>query len=313
MGAVTAFVAMPIWVRYQGERFCSWLCGCGGLAETLGDRWRHLAPRGEGAKAFEKFGIVVLGLAGVTTLLILGVDVYGFLSAETFGDSTKFAKKWYGIMVDFWFASVVGVGFYPYLGNRVWCRFICPLRAYMELLSKWFGRLKIVANDKCIGCSECTRFCQMGIPVQQFAQMREDMANHNSACIQCGICVESLSDERSLCRKSGGINENRSERESGAFPLLIDEKKIMRSSPTNVASYSENSSEMSATNLHPSSTLGSNEWNSSFPTVKLVSNSKEDRYLLYKNQRLEGWAWRQMMTTFDELWYSKLKMRGMRA
>jgi polyferredoxin len=120
----------------------------------------------------------------------LGVDVYGFLDAETFGDSNKFAKKWYSIMVDFWFASVVGVGFYPYLGNRVWCRFICPLRAYMELLSKWFGRLKIVSNDKCIGCGECTRYCQMGIPVQKFAQMREDLANHNSACIQCGICVE---------------------------------------------------------------------------------------------------------------------------
>jgi NosR/NirI family nitrous oxide reductase transcriptional regulator len=189
-GAVTTFVAIPLWVRFQGERFCSWLCGCGGLAETLGDQWRHLAPRGRTSVTLEKFGLLIFALAGVSTLLVLGVDVYGFLDAETFGDSNKFAKKWYGIMVDFWFASVVGVGFYPYLGNRVWCRFICPLRAYMELLSKWFGRLKIVANDKCIGCSECTRYCQMGIPVQKFAQMREDLANHNSACIQCGICVE---------------------------------------------------------------------------------------------------------------------------
>jgi len=190
VGAATAFVLMPLWVRFQGERFCSWLCGCGGLAETLGDRWRHLAPRGASSEKLEKFGILILAFAGISTILVLGVDVYGFLDAETFGDSNKFAKKWYGITVDFWFASVVGVGFYPYLGNRVWCRFICPLRAYMELLSKWFGRLKIVANDKCIGCSECTRYCQMGIPVQKFAQMREDLANHNSACIQCGICVE---------------------------------------------------------------------------------------------------------------------------
>ena len=92
--------------------------------------------------------------------------------------------------MDFWFACVVGVAFYPYLGNRVWCRFICPLRAYMELLAKWFTKIKIVSNEKCIGCGECTRYCQMGIPVQKFAQMREDMSNHNSACIQCGICVE---------------------------------------------------------------------------------------------------------------------------
>lgn len=190
LGVLSTFVFMPLFVRYHGERFCSWACGCGGLAETLGDRWRHLAPRGKTSVKVEMFGRVVLALAAVTTLLILAVDVWKFLDYSTWGDTKQFAQKWYGLTVDFWFASVVGVAFYPYLGNRVWCRFICPLRAYMELLSKWFGKLKIVANEKCIGCGECTRYCQMGIPVQKFAQMREDLANHNSACIQCGICIE---------------------------------------------------------------------------------------------------------------------------
>lgn len=189
-GAITAFVAMPIFVRYHGERFCSWACGCGGLAETLGDRWRHLAPRGSTSKKAEVIGRIVLGGAAVTTLLILGVDVWRIFTGPAWVSAKMFAQDWYGLTVDFWFASVVGVAFYPYLGNRVWCRFLCPLRAYMELLSKWFGKLKITANDKCIGCGECTRYCQMGIPVQKFAQMREDFGNHNSACIQCGICVE---------------------------------------------------------------------------------------------------------------------------
>ncbi|MCC7381272.1 MAG: NAD(P)-binding domain-containing protein [Deltaproteobacteria bacterium] len=190
LGALTAFVAMPLFVRYHGERFCSWACGCGGLAETLGDRWRHLAPRGTGAKKAELFGRVVFVLAAATTAVILGHDVFGFLTGPTWTNTKVFVQQWYGLMVDFWFAAVVGVAFYPYLGNRVWCRFLCPLRAYMEVLSKWFGRLKIVSNEKCIGCGECTRYCQMGIPVQRFAQMRQDLANHNSACIQCGICVE---------------------------------------------------------------------------------------------------------------------------
>ncbi|MBI4815731.1 MAG: NAD(P)-binding domain-containing protein [Deltaproteobacteria bacterium] len=189
-GASVAFIGMPLWVRYQGERFCSWACGCGGLAETLGDRWRHLAPRGATAKKTELLGRLILGAAAITTLLILMVDGFRFLTGQAWYDRKQFAQDWYGLIVDFWFASVVGVAFYPYLGNRVWCRFLCPLRAYMELLSKWFGKLRIVESDKCIGCGECTRFCQMGIPVQKFAQMREPLANHNSACIQCGICVE---------------------------------------------------------------------------------------------------------------------------
>ena len=47
--AVAAFVVLPVVIRFTGSGFCSWVCGCGCLAETLGDRWRHLAPKGPGA------------------------------------------------------------------------------------------------------------------------------------------------------------------------------------------------------------------------------------------------------------------------
>ena len=188
VGALTAFVAIPLYVRRNGERFCSYLCGCGGLAETLGDLWRHLAPRGRTAKQAETFGRVILVLAVPVTALIL-LDAWGLLTSGLY--STKeFAQQWYGLMVDFWLASVVGVALYPYLGNRVWCRFFCPLRAWMEVLAKRIARIAIRANAKCIGCGECTRYCQMGIDVQRFAQRQELMHNGNSACIQCGICIQ---------------------------------------------------------------------------------------------------------------------------
>ncbi|MCA9667822.1 MAG: NAD(P)-binding domain-containing protein [Myxococcales bacterium] len=189
IGAATAFILMPLFVRKQGERFCSYMCGCGGLAETLGDMWRHLAPRGRTAYKSEWFGRVIFLLAIPVTLLILN-DVWGFFASNALRDAKTFAQQWYGLMVDFWLASVVGVALYPYLGNRVWCRFFCPLRAYMEMLARRFAKLQIKANDKCIGCGECTRYCQMGIEVQKFAQQRINLHNGNSSCIQCGICVQ---------------------------------------------------------------------------------------------------------------------------
>lgn len=188
-GAIVAFVLVPLYVRSQGERFCSYMCGCGGLAETLGDLWRHLAPRGATAYKAEWFGRVILLLAVPVTLLILN-DAWGFFAQGALYSTKEFAQHWYGLMVDFWLASVLGVAFYPYWGNRVWCRFFCPLRAWMELIAKRFARITIKANDKCIGCGECTRFCQMGINVQRFAQQQRDMDNSNSACIQCGICIQ---------------------------------------------------------------------------------------------------------------------------
>ena len=41
-----------------------------------------------------------------------------------------------------------------------------------------------------IGCYECTRQCQMGIPVDQFALRHTPLTPQNSSCIQCGICIE---------------------------------------------------------------------------------------------------------------------------
>lgn len=189
VGATTTFVLIPLYVRRNGERFCSYLCGCGGLAETLGDQWRHLAPRGLTSYRAEWLGRIILFMAVPVTALILS-DAWGLLTSRALLDSKEFAQHWYGLMVDFWLASVVGVALYPYLGNRIWCRFVCPLRAYMEILSRWFSRIAIQANEKCIGCGECTRYCQMGIDVQRFAQRQETFDNTNSACIQCGICIE---------------------------------------------------------------------------------------------------------------------------
>lgn len=188
LAASVSFIAIPLFVRKHGERFCSWACGCGGLAETLGDLWRHLAPRGATSYKSEWAGRIIFALAIPTTALIC-VDAWGLLW-EGLHSTKAFAQHWYPLMVDFWLASVIGVALYPYLGNRVWCRFFCPLRAYMELLARKFSTITIQANDTCISCGECTRYCQMGIDVQSFAQRQVEMDNRNSACIQCGICVE---------------------------------------------------------------------------------------------------------------------------
>ena len=69
-------------------------------------------------------GRIIFLLAIPVTLLILN-DAWSFFATEAFANTTAFAQHWYGLMVDFWLASVIGVALYPYLGNRAWCRFFC--------------------------------------------------------------------------------------------------------------------------------------------------------------------------------------------
>ncbi len=187
-GAVLTFLLIPIFVLFNGKRYCSWICGCGGLAETFGDRWRHLAPKGKKSIQLEKMGTVVLLLAIGVTVLMLARDITGLVKTA---DWSIYA---YRILIDVWLVGILPVTLYPFMGGKVWCRYWCPLAKMMQFMSSFYtklglSRFHIVANDKCIACNECSRNCQVGINVMQYALKQETLDNATSSCIGCGICV----------------------------------------------------------------------------------------------------------------------------
>ncbi len=188
-GILLTFVVIPVFVLFHGKRYCSWICGCGGLAETFGDRWRHLAPKGKTAIRLEWMSYVVLGVAVLVTVFVLTKDIITALRSPA-----DIGMYIYRIFADVWLVGILPVTLYPFLGGKVWCRYWCPLAKLMNIQSwafakiKW-SRFRITANDKCIGCNECSRNCQVGIDVMSYALKQEVLDNKTSSCIGCGICV----------------------------------------------------------------------------------------------------------------------------
>ena len=79
-------------------------------------------------------------------------DRHPALSRFAFG-----LQHYYGLIVGAILSGVVGVGLYPLLGPRVWCRFFCPMAALLGLLQK-AGRFRIrVKPDMCISCGNCSK------------------------------------------------------------------------------------------------------------------------------------------------------------
>lgn len=180
-GLFGTLVAIPWASHKHGKRFCTWICGCGGLAETLGDRWRHLSAKGARSRAWEFQSVLVLVAAAIATLVTVGIF------------DTRADNAWalaYSYIVDFWLVAVIPVALYPFFGGKVWCRYWCPLAAWNQILAAWYGRLQIKANDKCISCTMCSRYCQVGVDVMAFAKNQEAFDNRNSSCIHCGICID---------------------------------------------------------------------------------------------------------------------------
>jgi polyferredoxin len=217
-GMALIVIGVPVFVYFFGKRwYCSWVCGCGGLAETLGDPFRQLSNKTVKAWKVERWMIhAVLVFAVVMTAAVL----YTYFTGESrvlFLDSYQM-REWYGAFIGAGFAGVVGTGFYPLMGNRVWCRFGCPLAAYLGIVQRFKSRFRITTNGgQCISCGNCSTYCEMGIDVRWYAQRGQNIVR--SSCVGCGVCS-------SVCPR--GVLNLEVKEEDGRFgqPILIGNNGI---------------------------------------------------------------------------------------
>lgn len=268
-GIILFLVVTPFLTYLVGKRwYCSWICGCGGLAETAGDAFRQLSSKSTTSWKIERWVIhVVMAFVLIMTLAVLfpfftgNEFVVGFISINKFefyvstsiillfgtfslfmiykkkkhpflvfggiilsfvfiflslayfnGSTDVFAiestklKKVYGFFVGAAFSGVIGVGFYPILGNRIWCRFGCPMAGYMGVFQRFKSRFRITTNGgQCISCGNCSTYCEQGIDVRAYAQKGENIVR--ASCVGCGIC--SAVCPRGVLKLENGPEEGR--------------------------------------------------------------------------------------------------------
>lgn len=187
-GIIMFFIATPILTYYFGKRwYCSWVCGCGALAETAGDPYRQLSDKSLKAWKIERWMIhSVLVFVVLTTGLLWFNDIY---KGEILGPLSKGFSKTYAFVIGALFSGIAGVGLYPLMGSRVWCRFGCPMAAVLGILQKKASRFRITTNGgQCISCGNCSTYCEMGIDVRAYAQKGDNIVR--ASCVGCGICSE---------------------------------------------------------------------------------------------------------------------------
>ncbi len=198
-GAVYIFLVIPLTVWFFGKRYCSWFCSCGNLAEAVGvlpwgARWvRERTPRGPGARKVEVTQVIVLLFSLFFGVMLL-LDGLALATAEGLLQSVAAVQD---LFIDFAFGSVIGVGAYPLLGTRIWCRYGCPLAQGMKLVGALTrSRFAVQPNDKCRGLNLCTAACPMGIDVASHAHrdkqpLEQAFGLDDTPCIGCGGCIES--------------------------------------------------------------------------------------------------------------------------
>ena len=198
IAAIQTLVIIPLIVLKWGKgAYCSWICSCGAMAETMGDQHRHKMPHGKKWNRLNMLGQVIL----LAALILLVIRILGWVYPESWmnqffnllikGENkdyqlvNAFSYKW---VVDIFLAGILGFGLYFKYSGRTWCRFACPLAALMHIYSR-FSRFAIISEkSKCISCNQCSTTCHQGIDVMAFASKGEPMTDPQ--CVRCSACVQ---------------------------------------------------------------------------------------------------------------------------
>ncbi|NBB77899.1 MAG: NAD(P)-binding domain-containing protein [Verrucomicrobia bacterium] len=191
LGFIQTFVIIPLIVwRWGKGAYCGWICSCGAMAETLGDRHRHKMPHGPFWNKLNMVGQGILALAFILLILrIIGwaTPWEGFDRAVAgWVDGNDLLS--YKVLIDLWLAGAIGYGLYFHFSGRVWCRFACPLAALMHIYAR-FSQFRIFPEKKkCISCNLCTTVCHQGIDVMNFAN--KGLPMEDPECVRCSACVQ---------------------------------------------------------------------------------------------------------------------------
>ncbi|MBF0295234.1 MAG: 4Fe-4S binding protein [Magnetococcales bacterium] len=177
-GTITFFLVLTAVFLFGRRVICGWNCPCVGIREVVGFPFRHADHVPRSAWAWR-----LRHLKWIWFALYLGAM---WAVTRPANNITSGFLGFFAMMVVLpYFATMLLA---PWLGNRGYCRFLCPYGATFGLLNK-VGMFRIdYAEDTCIRCGKCEKVCDMNIPVWKMGLAHQGKVD-TTECMGCGRCI----------------------------------------------------------------------------------------------------------------------------
>jgi glutamate synthase (NADPH/NADH) small chain len=195
-GTVSFFLILGLVFLFGRRIICGFNCPCVGIRETVGFAFRDRTVR-------SSWGWALRHSKWFFFIYYVGVMVVTQFPPSSW--TVSFVGGFYALVALTYFGS-----FYiaPLVGNRFYCRYLCPYGATFGLLNHaGFYRVKM-DQDKCNDCQRCEQVCDMGIPVWTQGRASGQITGLED-CMGCARCVVScptdaleIRDVRNLFNKS---------------------------------------------------------------------------------------------------------------
>jgi glutamate synthase (NADPH/NADH) small chain len=195
-GTITFFLILATVFLFGRRIICGFNCPCVGIRETVGFPFRNRTLRSKWTWRLRHSKWFMFSY-------YVGIMVVTQFPPNSW--TVSFVGSFYLIIALAYFGSFFIA---PIVGNRFYCRYICPYGATFGLLNHaGFYGINMDTN-KCIDCQRCQQVCDMGIPVWE--QGRESgRITALEDCMGCARCVVScptdaleIKDVRNVFKKS---------------------------------------------------------------------------------------------------------------
>lgn len=202
------FIILLITVIAVGAFFCGWICPLGTIQEVITGIRRWLQKRiglldkaGKWLAAKSRFLIPLDPWLRYAKYLLLIWIIWGTVTSGimVFRDIDPWAGILnvleLGITIGAW--VFIGTAIAALIGDRVWCRYLCPLGAIIGLVGK-IGIIRVQRDpESCIECKLCTRKCPMHIQVHKKGRVLSGECNMCLNCVSACPCQGAL--ETKVC------------------------------------------------------------------------------------------------------------------
>lgn len=178
---------LPVLLVYgiiRGRVYCGWVCPVNLFLEVID--WLRAKLK---IKVYERVlpRKAKVGVAAAVLVLsaLVSVPVYEVINPQSVLNKGLVLGSTVGLVT---LIAIVVVELF--WGHRVWCRAICPLGGFYQLVGK-VGVLNVhIDHDACIGCDKCKRACLCDPEILDAAVAGEANAVCAGDCMLCGKCVD---------------------------------------------------------------------------------------------------------------------------
>ncbi len=195
-GTITFFLILGLVFLFGRRIICGFGCPCVGIRESVGFAFRDRTLRSNWTWKLRHskwfFFIYYVGVMVVTQYPPNSWTV-------------SFVGGFYLIVAVTYFGTFFIA---PIVGNRFYCRYLCPFGATFGLLNHAGFYGINMDTDKCIDCQRCEQVCDMGIPVWNQGKAAGRVTALED-CMGCARCVVScptdaleIRDVRNMFNKS---------------------------------------------------------------------------------------------------------------